>query len=77
MITEVYEICPHCDNEVGLMWDIESDGYQAFCPYCGKRLMLCSECPATAGTMNCDYDRKEADRCSMMKRRCSNESSEA
>ena len=68
MITEVYEICPHCDNEVGLMWDIESDGYQAFCPYCGKRLMLCSECPATAGTLRCDYD-SETDRCRMQRGR--------
>lgn len=44
MKKEVVEVCPHCDSEVVMMWDIESDGYMAFCPYCGKRLMLCDEC---------------------------------
>lgn len=66
-VTEVYEICPHCDNEVGLMWDIEADGLHAFCPYCGERLMLCSECDATKGETGCDYNSK-TDKCSMQEK---------
>lgn len=62
----VYEICPHCNNEISMMWDVKSDGYQAFCPICGERLMLCSECPATMDKMTCDYD-KDTDKCSMQK----------
>ena len=33
----------------------------AFCPYCGKRLMLCDEC-RHSGCGPCDYD-SEADTC--------------
>lgn len=40
----VVEMCPHCEMEVSLYWDIESDGYQIFCPNCGKAIMLCSMC---------------------------------
>lgn len=64
---EVTECCPHCDSEVSLIWDIEEDGYHAYCPYCGNRLMLCSMCPGTTGTMHCDYDSK-TDSCTMQKK---------
>lgn len=50
---EVTEYCPHCETEVTLQWDIARDGYKAFCPYCGNRLMLCAYCPRTE---QCDYD---------------------
>lgn len=66
MTGAVYEVCPHCDNEVGLFWDVEADGLHAFCPYCGERLMLCSECSATTDHTKCDYD-SETDKCSMQK----------
>ena len=64
--TEVYELCPHCGNEAGLLWDIKKYGLHAFCPDCGERLMLCSECPATTDHTKCDYD-SETDKCSMQK----------
>ena len=40
----VTEVCPNCSNEVTMTWNTAEDGYRAFCPYCGKRLMLCDEC---------------------------------
>lgn len=55
----VTEYCSNCENEVTMNWDVKKQGYQAFCPVCGKRLMLCSECldaeDNTARGM-CDYD---------------------
>lgn len=47
MKKQVYELCPHCKKEVALLWDTETDGFEAVCPYCGKKLMLCSECLQT------------------------------
>ena len=44
MKREVVEVCPHCDEEIVMMWDVEKDGYQAVCPKCEKELMLCDEC---------------------------------
>ena len=53
----VTEWCPHCENEVEMRWDVETFGYKAFCPVCGKRLMLCDEC-RHSGEGSCDYDNK-------------------
>lgn len=53
------EICPHCEREVMLVWG-EPENLNAFCPYCGSRLMLCSCCEK-----NCDYD-SETDVCCEM-----------
>lgn len=55
--TEVTELCPHCDREVTIMWNLVEDGLKAFCPYCGNRLMLCAYCPATdpESSDGCDY----------------------
>ena len=54
------EICPNCDKEVTLIWDVRIDGFKAYCPYCGERLMLCSECQHRFKggdfTDDCDYD---------------------
>ena len=55
----VTEVCPNCDAEVKLRWDVKKDGYKAFCPHCGARLMLCDECqhrPGGGCTGDCDYD---------------------
>ena len=41
---EVTECCPHCDREITVLWDVEQDGYQIFCPNCGETIMLCSMC---------------------------------
>lgn len=54
---EITEECPSCGEEVTLLWDTERDGYKAFCPYCGERLMLCSVCHDDA--FYCDYDSKK------------------
>lgn len=51
----VTELCPHCEREVDMSWSIEEDGYQTYCPYCGKRLMLCSECMDWEQN-NCDFN---------------------
>lgn len=52
---EVTELCPHCDREVTLKWNVNKDGLKTFCPYCGKMLMLCAYCPATYNERPCDY----------------------
>lgn len=55
---EITEVCPHCDREVTMTWDVKEDGYKAFCPYCGGRLMLCDECRHQDGVFcdQCNYD---------------------
>ena len=68
--TEVTEVCPHCEEEITMIWDTESMGFHAFCPVCGKRLMLCDECQHTVcqdgEPHNCDYD-KATDTCHRQK----------
>ena len=53
----VTEVCPHCEAEVEMRWNVAADGYKAFCPHCGKRLMLCDACQHPEGKCveNCDY----------------------
>ena len=61
MLHEIIETCPHCMAEISMTWDTEADGYKAFCPFCGKRLMLCDECQHRNDgkfTDDCDYDCK-------------------
>ena len=36
----VTEVCPHCEAEVEMRWNVAADGYKAFCPHCGKRLSV-------------------------------------
>ena len=55
MKEKIYELCPHCNAEVSVLWDMASQGYLTRCPSCGKRLLLCSECVNRDG---CDYDQK-------------------
>lgn len=52
---EVTEVCPHCESEITMTWDTDTMGFKAFCPVCGKRLMLCDEC-RHSGCGGCDYD---------------------
>lgn len=35
-LTEATEMCPHCQNEVTVQWNVEKDGYELYCPNCGK-----------------------------------------
>lgn len=58
----VTEYCPHCDTESTLMWSVEEHGYQIYCPVCGKKIMLCSDC----GHHN-DCDWTEESGCKMKK----------
>ena len=44
MTQEITEMCPYCGEESTIKWDIESQGYQIFCPVCGEAMMLCSMC---------------------------------
>lgn len=60
----VTECCPHCDTEVTVKWLPSEDGHSIYCPKCGKRIMLCSECPARDGDMECDWLEKEPPCCS-------------
>lgn len=53
---EVAEWCPHCENEAYLLWNVDRDGYKAYCPHCGSRLMLCSLCLYNRETGECDGD---------------------
>lgn len=41
---EVCEVCPECGAENIMRWDIKKDGYVAYCPHCGSKMMLCDEC---------------------------------
>lgn len=56
----VTEVCPHCGHEVYMEWSTAANGYKAFCPYCGNKLMLCDECLHRSGwlCMDCDFDSK-------------------
>lgn len=62
----VTEVCPHCEAEVEMRWNVAADGYKAFCPHCGNRLMLCDECRQADETDGrphvCDHD-SETDTC--------------
>lgn len=51
----VTEGCPHCDTEVSVVWKPEEDGYEIYCPKCGTKIMLCSECPYLQDEGRCDW----------------------
>lgn len=59
LVKTVSEFCPHCETEIEMMWNVSSNGYKAFCPVCGQRLMLCDECmhsiPEGECIGKCDY----------------------
>lgn len=59
----VVELCPNCSREVEMRWNTKEDGYKAFCPYCGKELMLCDDClhrdeNDSETDKSCNYDRQ-------------------
>lgn len=37
---KVTEVCSYCKNEVNLKWDTKHDGYNIYCPCCGKEMKL-------------------------------------
>lgn len=52
------EYCSTCENEIEIRWDINRDGFQAYCPVCGSRLMLCDACMQRTGEFvdDCNYN---------------------
>ena len=52
----IVEMCPHCETEITMEWDVTTRGYKAFCPVCGSRLMLCDECQHGEPGYRCDYN---------------------
>ena len=52
----VTEVCPHCESEITMEWNMKTLGYKAYCPVCGHRLMLCDECQHGEPGHICDYD---------------------
>ena len=52
----VTEWCAYCKSEIEMRWNTDVDGYKAYCPVCGNRLMLCDECQHSDDHPNCDYD---------------------
>ena len=55
----VTEYCSECESESTLFWDVNRDGYKAYCPVCGAELMLCDECLYRTGEYanDCDYNK--------------------
>lgn len=57
MKREEVEICPVCECESILVLDVEKDGYEAECPQCGAKMMLCDACTHSEDnpTQKCDW----------------------
>lgn len=54
------ETCPYCNHTIEMDWDANKNGYEIFCPYCGRKIMLCGVCKHDPAFKSCDYDpRKE------------------
>ena len=52
----VTEWCSNCEYESEIHgWDTARDGFQAFCPHCGRPLMLCDECKHSPDYQGCDW----------------------
>ena len=52
---EVVEVCPECGAENVMTWDVEKEGYVAYCPHCGSKMMLCDECLHADDAKVCDW----------------------
>lgn len=53
---EVCEVCPECGAENVMRWNVEKEGYVAYCPHCGSKMMLCDECIHADKTVICDWN---------------------
>lgn len=60
--TKVYKVCPHCEHEIVMVWDIKKLGFEAYCPICGNKLMLCSQCLFQDDADYCDYENHKCHR---------------
>lgn len=56
MKREIVEVCPHCEAENYIEWDLMKNGYVVKCNECGKEMMLCDECRHVDDNLNqiCD-----------------------
>lgn len=52
---EVVEVCPECGAENIMVWDVKKEGYVAYCPHCGSKMMLCDECLHADDAKICDW----------------------
>lgn len=64
----IAEMCPHCETENEITWDIDALGYKTYCPICGDMLMLCDACIRSEDGLNeggnyCDWGKGGSDRC--------------
>ena len=61
MVREEVEICPECEAEVTINWDVEKDGYKVPCPECGTEMMLCDACTHSEDNpgAKCDWSKKD------------------
>lgn len=50
------EVCPECGVENEIKWDINEDGFEAYCPHCGAKMMLCDACCHKYGEFHDDCD---------------------
>ena len=53
---EVCEVCPDCGAENIMRWDVEKEGYVAYCSHCGSKMMLCDECLHSDNAPICDWN---------------------
>lgn len=58
---EVTEVCPHCEYEITVNWSPETQGYEIFCPKCGRKMLLCDACmhAEDGGVTICDWTEKD------------------
>lgn len=59
------EMCPECGVENEIRWDINKDGFEAYCPHCGAKMMLCDACCHKYGEFHDDCDWCEGCGCHM------------
>ena len=45
----IYELCPHCNVESEILWDITAQGYVTKCPSCGETLNFSRDSSALPG----------------------------
>ena len=50
------EMCPHCEHEVEIDWNVNELGFETTCPHCGKKLMLCDECQNQPIPPTCNWN---------------------
>lgn len=51
---DIEEMCPYCDECVGVKLDPRDKSYSVTCPHCGENVMLCTICHDDFGDV-CDW----------------------